>query len=81
MTRGMTRLTKRESSLSRKLRHFVNSTVSKILARSRGLDNSVHESKPNMPAPAAVMKGAKAPAEILDISRNVSRSSGWFVHS
>ena len=34
-------MTKRESSLSRKLRHFAYSTESKIFARSRGLDSSV----------------------------------------
>src|SRR5580698_3852342 len=41
----MTRFTKRESSLSRNDRHFPNSTVSNILARSRGFESSVHESK------------------------------------
>ena len=46
-------MTNRESSLSRKLRHFVYSTESKIFARSRGLDSSVQFLKPNMPAPAA----------------------------
>ena len=77
----MQRFTKRESSLSRNARHFAYSTVSKILARSRGLDSSVQESKPNMPAPAAEMNGANAPAATLDTSRRDSMSSGWFVHS
>ena len=39
--RGITRMTKRASSLSRKLRHLVYSWVSKIFARSRGLASSV----------------------------------------
>src|SRR5438270_901073 len=44
----MTRLTNRESSLSRKLRHFVYSIVSKILARSRGRVSSVQLLNPNI---------------------------------
>ena len=79
--RGITRLTKRASSLSRKLRHLVYSCASKILARSRGLTSSGQLSKPNMPAPAAEMNGANAAAATLETRRSVSTSSGCCVHS
>ncbi len=41
ITRGITSDTNRLSSLSRNERHFMYSELSKILARSRGLDSSV----------------------------------------
>jgi hypothetical protein len=69
-------LTKRESSLSRKLRHLVYSSVSKILARSRGRDSSVHSLKPNIEAPTPEMNGAKAAAATFETSRRSSMSSG-----
>jgi type VI secretion system protein ImpC len=73
--------TKRLSSVSRKARHLAYSCVSKIFARSRGLLSSVQFSKPNMPAPTPETNGAKAAAATFDISRRVSTSSGWAVHS
>ncbi len=72
----MTRLTKRASSLSRKLRHLVYSIVSKILARSRGRVSSVQLLNPNICELVPEMNGAKAAAAMFDISRNVSTSSG-----
>ena len=42
---------------------------------------SVCDANPNIPAPAAEMNGAKAPAATFDTRRSVSMSSGWLVHS
>ena len=80
-TRGIVRTTNRESSESRKLRHFVYSVASKIFSRSRGFDSSSQPVKPNMLGPVAEMNGQKAAAATFDIFSKSSMSSGWVPNS
>src|SRR3546814_10117475 len=68
----MARPTERESSYARNDFHLAYSTVSKILARSRGPDSSVKSSKPISSGEAADRNGACADAATCEIS-----SSGY----
>ena len=71
----MVRVTKRLSSLSRKLRQLAYSTVSKIFSRSRGRDSSEKFWKPKRLGLAAEMNGQKPAAATVAMPRSSSTSS------
>src|SRR3546814_8292691 len=77
----MARPTWRESSDARNDFHLAYSTVSKILARSRGPDSSVKSSKPISSGEAADRNGACADEATCEISSSRYMSSGFQVNS
>src|SRR5215471_2857599 len=74
--RGIVSTTNRESSLSRNDIHFVYSTESTMLFRSRGLVNSCQLSKPSMRGEAAARNGQNAAAATPEMFSSSAVSSG-----
>src|SRR3546814_20610399 len=79
--RGMARQMDLESSDARNDFHLAYSTVSKILARSRGPDSSVKSSKPISSGEAPDRNGACADEATCEISSTRYMSSGFTVDS